>query len=129
MATSRHGIRIIFKRDSESSIGRGCILYRGHFRPEVIQILYFAALHAPGELGNEMWVTEGWRNIRDSRDMHEELRAFDLDCMRIVAENHPQRYSIAQAWGKNISDELGPDYQIILHGGETALHLHIELDP
>ena len=88
MLNNGKGARIIFKRDSESSIGRGAVIYRAHFRPEVAAILYWAAFHVPKELGGEMWVTEGWRDIR-----------------------------------------LGPDYQVILHGGEMSLHLHVELDP
>lgn len=126
---SRHGARIIFKRDEESSVGRGAVLYRAHFRPEIALILYWASFYAPGELGNEMWVTEGWRNIRDSRDLHEECRAFDIDCTRIEAKSYKNRYEIARLWGRFLQEELGPDYQVILHGGEDSLHLHVELDP
>ena len=121
--------RIIFKRDSESSIGRGAVIYRAHFRPEISIILYWAAFHAPNELGNEMWVTEGWLNIRASRDLHEECRAFDLDCTRIEASSYSSRYGIAQRWASLLAEDLGPDYQVVLHGGEKALHLHVELDP
>tara|TARA_B100000959_G_C14963979_1_gene616957 strand:+ start:1131 stop:1511 length:381 start_codon:yes stop_codon:yes gene_type:complete len=121
--------RIIFKRDSESSIGRGAIIYHAHFRPEISVILYWAAFHAPNELNGEMWVTEGWRNIRESRDLHKECRAFDLDCTRIEAKNYLVRYKIAQRWANLLTEELGPDYQVILHAGEKALHLHVELDP
>ena len=129
MLNNGKGARIIFKRDSESSIGRGAVIYRAHFRPEVASILYWAAFHAPKELGGEMWVTEGWRDIRDSRDLHEESRAFDLDCTRIEASSHNIRFKIAQMWASLLSEELGPDYQVILHGGEMSLHLHVELDP
>ncbi len=126
----KHGIRIIFKRDTESSIGRGAVIYRGHFRPEMARIIYWAAYHAPKELRNgEMWVTEGWRDIRSDRDLHEEMRAVDIDCMRIDVRSYANRFGIAQKWASLVADELGPDYQVILHGGESALHLHIELDP
>ena len=123
-----HGIRIIFKRDSESSVGRGAVIYRAHLRPEMSLILYWAAYYAPEEL-DEMWVTEGWRNIRESRDLHEECRAFDIDCTRIIAPTYSLRYVISQNWAKSLSEELGSDYQVILHGGEKGLHLHVELDP
>ena len=129
LSEDRHGVRIIFKRDSESSVGRGAVIYRAHLRPEMSVILYWAAYFAPLELGDEMWVTEGWRNIRNSRDLHKECRAFDLDCMRIEARNYSAKYGIAQRWANLIAEELGPDYQVILHGGENALHLHVELDP
>lgn len=126
---SRHGVRIIFKRDEESNVNRGAVLYRAHFRPELAIILYWAAFHAPEELGNEMWVTEAWRNIRDSRDLHEEMRAFDIDCTRIEAPDFKQKYDIARMWGIFLQEEIGPDYQVILHGGQESLHLHVELDP
>ena len=127
---SRHGARIIFKRDSESKVGRGAVIYRAHFRPEMTKILYWAAFYAPEELqDNEMWVTEGWRNIRSSRDLHEECRAFDIDCTRIKAELFKDREDIARLWAMCLSEELGPDYEVILHGGRDGLHLHVELDP
>ena len=126
---SRHGVRIIFKRDEESNVNRGAILYRAHLRPEIVSILYWAAFYAPEELGNEMWVTEGWRNIRETRDLHEECRAFDIDCTRIEADSHEERYEVAKIWGILLQEELGPDYQVILHGGAERLHLHVELDP
>ena len=123
--------RIIFKRDSESQVGRGAVTYGAHFRPEMALILEKAAYTAPHEdleLG-EMWVTEGWRNIRTSRDLHKELRAFDISCTRIKAQHHPMRYTIADAWAQRLRKALGPSYQVVLHGGESNLHLHIELDP
>lgn len=122
--------RIILKRDSESKVGRGAVLYAAHLRPEMALILYHGALTAPRELkDNEVWVTEGWRDVRDSRDLHREMRAFDFDCTRIQARGHPLRYTIAREWAKDLQDALGPDYQVVLHGGEKSLHLHIELDP
>lgn len=128
MSNRNLGVRIIFKRDSESSVGRGAVIYRAHFRPEMANILYSAALTAPRELGEEMWVTEGFRSVRPTRDLHEECRAFDIDCTRISASSYTSKYNISQNWANSIANELGPDYQIILHGGEKGLHLHIELD-
>lgn len=126
---NHHGVRIIFKRDYESKVGRGAVIYRAHLRPEMSLILYWAAYYAPEELNGEMWVTEGWRNIRESRDLHKECRAFDIDCTRIKTSSYSTSYVIAQKWAKSLSEELGSDYQIILHGGEKGLHLHVELDP
>lgn len=127
---SRHGARIIFKRDSESKVGRGAVMYRAHFRPEMALILYWASYYAPEELqNNEMWVTEAWRSIRDSRDLHKECRAFDIDCTRIQSESFKNKQDIARMWAMCLSEELGPDYEVILHGGRDGLHLHVELDP
>lgn len=126
---SRHGLRVIFKRDEESSVGRGAVLFRAHFRPEMALIIYWALNSAPEELGSEMWVTEGFRNIRNTRDLHEECRAFDFDCTRIEAHSFADQHEIARMWGIFLQEELGPDYQVVLHGGEDSLHLHVELDP
>lgn len=129
MSNENNETRIIFKRDSESSVGRGAEIYKAHFRPEIACILYWAAFYAPAELSNEMWVTEGWRSIREGRDLHKEYRAFDIDCTRIKSSSYSKRFVIAQRWASSLSEELGPDYQVILHGGEMSLHLHVELDP
>ena len=119
----------MFKRDEESAVNRGAVMYAAHFRPEIALIIEQAAYLAPELKADQMWVTEGWRDIRDSRDLHKELRAIDIDCTRVIAQRYPLRYTISQAWAKRLSEALGPSYQVILHGGEKTLHLHIELDP
>jgi len=125
--------RLIIKRDSESSIGRGAVLYSAHYRPEIAAITHATLSTAPfAELpDNEVWITEGYRpqRITGKRDLHTEMRALDFDCTRIIARSHGERYTLASRWAERIKKKLGPDYQVVLHGGETALHLHIELDP
>ena len=123
----RHlGPRIYVKRDEESSVGRGCELYGAHFRPEISKIVWAAANSAPGQ-AEEVWLTEGYRDIRESRDMHEELRAIDItfrlkhDMLTTLDE-----YRAVVARMKAL---LGPDYDIIVHGDGANRHIHAELDP
>lgn len=122
-----HGPRIIFKDDRDSSIGRGCVLYAGHMRPEAAVIVYEAAQTAPDEL-EQIVISEGWRQIRPYRDLHEELRAFDLSLNGIHGD-HTTRLDVGLAWAVRLREALGPDYEIVVHGSGTNLHLHCELDP
>ena len=130
---STNSVRFIFKRDDESSIGRGAVIRAAHFRPEIAVIFRVVANTAPlNHLpDNEVWVTEGDRpqRVPGRRDLHTELRALDFSCMRLIASTEDERYSISSDWESEIQDQLGPDYDVVLHGGSTNLHLHIELDP
>lgn len=122
-------LRVYVKRDEESSIGRGCILYGAHFRPEMSAVVYEAVRATERQFpkARELWLTEGWRNIRPTRDLHQEKRAFDItlrhkpdvrftrDEYRLVAIEMRKR--------------LGPDYQIVVHGEGANIHIHAELDP
>ncbi len=123
----RHGPRIIIKDDRDSSIQRGCVLYAGHFRPELACIIYHAAQTAPHEV-SAIIVSEGWRKIRDSRDLHEELRAFDLS-LNVISGDFGERRQVATSWADRMRKRLGEDYEIIVHGKDANLHIHVELDP
>jgi hypothetical protein len=123
-------LRIYVKRDAESSIGRGCILRGAHFRPEIARIVWSASI-AASEVSpacREVWLTEGDRPRRDSRDLHPELRALDLS-FRMIHGLRP-----TQGEYEHIRDRmrelLGPDYDVVCHAvGTDALHIHAELDP
>ena len=120
------GPRVHFKRDDESSVGRGAVLHAAHFRPEIASMIWAFARSCPSWVA-EVWVTEGYRSIRKSRDLHEECRALDFTARRssgfrpLVDEYE----LIAQA----CRALLGPDYDIITHGDGANLHVHMELDP
>ena len=121
------GPRIVFKDDRDSSVGRGCVLYAGNLRPEVLAIVLAAAQTAPPLKENTLVVSEGYRSVRDSRDLHKELRAFDISLNQI---QDPGNIVItAEIWADNIRGELGPSYDVLAHGEGANFHLHIELDP
>lgn len=121
------GPRIVFKDDRDSSIGRGCVLYAAQLRPEVIAIVIACAKAAPPLRDNMMVVSEGYRSIREKRDLHKESRAFDISCNQIPDE--AKREELGRVWARRIEHELGPDYDVIAHGEGANFHLHIELDP
>lgn len=121
------GPRVIVKRDEESSVGRGCHLTGAHFVPEMAKIVWAACRTAHPVIVAVVMLTEGYRNIRDARDMHEECRAFDIT-------TRDQRGAIGteamyEVMAANMGDLLGPDYDIIVHGEGNNLHIHCEYDP
>jgi hypothetical protein len=123
----RHlGPRVFFKRDSESAVGRGADVRGAHFRPEISKIIWAACRAAP-LWTTEVWVTEGYRDVRDSRDLHEELRALDFT-FRYEDGTRPtdDQYRICARAMEKI---LGPDYDSIAHGNGLGMHIHSELDP
>lgn len=122
------GPRLIFKTDAESSIGRGCVTYGGHFRPEMARVLHVACMTAD-PLWSEITATEGWRpKLRASRDLHPEGRAWDLGLNHIDGDEELRRRE-GEIWAGRMRKELGPDYQVIVHGEGRNLHVHVELDP
>lgn len=128
-------LRIIFKDDRDSRIGRGCILNLAHLRPEVIIMVRAAGAMAPVMDGNYMLVSEGWRSIRERRDLHKEGLAFDVSLNNVVGgEEYNRRKVIGEAWGQRTSErlnlsEFGVTYQIEVHGTGSNLHMHMEMDP
>jgi hypothetical protein len=120
------GPRIHVKNDSESSIGRGCILHGAHFRPEIAKIVWSASRAAPPRT-ETLVLSEGYRDIRHTRDMHEELRALDIT-FRLGADMLPtlDEYAAVVARMKAL---LGPDYDVLVHGENSNRHIHCELDP
>ena len=123
------GPRVIFKDDRDSNIGRGCVIYQGMLRPEIICMVAAAAATAPAGM-KEMHVSEGHRNIRDSRDLHEELRAWDISARGVDAQEGGElEWDIVTEWAERIQAKLGPAYTVVVHDTGSGLHIHIELDP
>lgn len=122
------GPRVVFKDDRDSAIGRGAILYGGHFRPEMALILMEATRTAPRGV-ETIVVSEAWRNIRERRDLHKELRAFDLSLNLVPGANLAARQAMGDDWANRLRLRLGPDYDVIVHGEGGNLHIHVELDP
>lgn len=121
--------RIVIKDDRDSGIGRGCILCVEQLEDQrVVRILTVAARTAPQLIDNEMLASEGWRDTRDGRDLHEDFRAFDISLNQINGDRmFRERAGIA--WAARIRAKLGDDYDVIVHGSGRNLHLHIEFDP
>ena len=120
------GPRIYFKRDEESGVGRGAHIYGAHFCPEIAHIVWAVARSCSHVIA-ELWVTEGYRDIRDERDMHEECRAFDFT-FRTSSGNRPGEVFYDDI-AEDASRLLGPDYDVVVHGTGANLHIHIEYDP
>ena len=127
------GPRVIFKDDRDSSIGRGCVIYQGMLRPEIMCMVAAAAETAPAGM-EEMNVSEGWRFVRSDRDLHEELRAWDISARGVPNECVPEakdrllRVAMIR-WEERIQKHLGPAYTVVVHDTGSGLHIHIELDP
>ena len=132
------GPRVIFKDDRDSSVKRGCHLYGGHFRPEMAIIPYVVAKTAPEQLESVVF-TEGFRAIREWRDLHNELRALDVSLNGIEPtalmgdldndELMRHRRRVGIKWADRIRKILGSDYHVVVHGDGFNCHIHIELDP
>lgn len=119
------GPRIYIKRDEESSIARGCQMYAAHFRPEIAIIPRIATAVAPFTC-EEVWLTEAHRKIRDTRDLHEELCAFDIT-YHLTDDFRPTKVEYGMAVDR-MSIFLGPDYDILAHGVGDNLHIHCEYE-
>lgn len=115
------GPRIIVKDDRDSTIGRGCVTYAWHYRPEIAAIPRAAAASAP--MGCALVrLTEGYRNIRDTADDHEDFNAFDITAesqggMRVTRLQYDE-----MAYRMKLF--LGPDYGYKVHGERLGLHIH-----
>lgn len=122
------GPRVVFKDDRDSSVGRGCRTYAAHFVPVVMDILrHTVQAFALQKRVAVVRVTEGWRDIRDAKDLHEWARAFDFT----AEDADGQRLSRAEyeAVATQIRRWLGSDYDVVVHGEGTNLHIHVEHDP
>ncbi len=125
------GPRVITKTDAESSIGRGCVEYGAHYRPEIAAMTH-AACEAAKTVAPSLTVcrkTEGHRAAMPGRrDLHSELRAIDYTFENAQGERASELVltAIAIQMGKI----LGRDYDIVVHAvGSDAVHIHCELDP
>jgi len=123
-----NGPRIIMKADRDSSIGRGCVIYRGMLRPESICMVAAAAETAPVGM-DDMNVSEGWRGSRRTRDLHAEQRAWDISARGVPAQDDDHLQVLMNEWAERIQTKLGDAYTVFVHDTGSGLHIHIELDP
>lgn len=115
------GPRIIVKDDRDSSIGRGCEQYAWHYRPEIAAIPRAAAASSPWNT-RIVRLTEGYRNIRDTPDDHEDFNAFDIT-VELPAGARANKAEYEQM-AFRMKLFLGPDYGFLVHGEDAALHIH-----
>lgn len=125
-------LRIQFKTDKESSIGRGAVLYRSHFTPIMAKLVHGMAAATEEILprAKMLRVTEAWRppQVKGVRDLHSELRAFDftiefLPGIRALEEEYRR---VAEKCRAIVGDA---DYDFLVHGVGSNLHIHAEHDP
>jgi len=122
------GNRIIFKDDRDSSIGRGAVLRTEHIlNPRVMRIVEAAADTLPKEADGILRITEGWRPPLHEGDLHSEFLAFDLGLHFISVL--PRRVNVGSAWVARLKSKLGDDYDVVMHGEGSNLHIHVEYDP
>lgn len=125
-------LRIEFKTDAESAIGRGAVLYRSHFSPRMAKLVEGMAM-ATEELlsrAKTLRVTEGWRppRVKGVRDLHSELRAFDftIEFMPGIRATIDEYRRVAEKCRAIVGDA---DYDFLVHGEGSNLHVHAEFDP
>ncbi len=122
--------RIIIKPDWKDASGnsrRGCILRPEHLQnPKVMRILEVAAETAPDLIDDEMVVSEGWRDIRDTPDAHERFEAFDFSLNQIDGDES-QRRKIGIAWAGRMVRKLGDGHFVQAHGTGRGLHIHAQI--
>lgn len=114
----------------------GVVVKHGHLQPHITAILAAALETAPITEDGAVWVTEMYRNIRTSIDMHELCSAIDFRCKNILInkpgspdEQQQERVRLGGLWAERVSAKLGPDYDCVAHGEGPAFHLHVEFDP
>lgn len=120
--------RIVIKADwGENNSRRGCILTLLHLRnPRVMRILDVACETAPTLIDDEMLVSEGYRNIRDTPDAHERHEAFDFS-LNQLGGNESRRREVGERWASRMFLKLGNDYYKEVHGTSTNLHIHCQI--
>lgn len=128
------GPRLIIKADwvdGSEKKRRGCILTEGNTRPEVWAIVQSALRTAPVGM-TEVIVSEGWRNIRTTLDLHERNGAFDISLWG-TSDDLEERRTIGDAWAARMRVDLiarqGFNYDVSCHGKDWNVHIHGEVDP
>lgn len=122
------GPRVIFKDDRDSSIGRGCQLFATHFVPVMMEMLrHCIQAFANNKAVAVVRVTEGWRSIRTSRDLHEDCRALDFTAELASGARVP--IDVYASVAAQMRRWLGQDFDVIVHGQGSNLHIHVEYDP
>ncbi len=91
-----------------------------------MRILEVAAETAPDLIDDEMVVSEGWRDIRDTPDAHERFEAFDFSLNQVEGDGG-SRNNIGAHWSQRMQAKLGNDYYVLCHGTGRGLHLHAQL--
>jgi hypothetical protein len=89
------------------------------------RIIHAACRCSAGQ-AETLWITEGFRNIRETRDLHEEGRAFDL-VPKIGGERVSDGALDRIAAGMRLM--LDVDYDVIVHDVGSGAHIHAEYDP
>lgn len=107
----------------------GVVLRRAHFLPHMVRILMVAFDTQPPTDDGRLVVTEAWRDIRDSLDLHEHCAAFDFRCKNLTAANQGDREAKGHAWAQEMQIRLGSDYDVLAHGEGDGFHIHAEFDP
>ena len=131
--------RFIFKRDKESSIGRGAEIYTPHFLPEIARMHYLVGVGCQRFNAHETQldsiatinVTEGHRpqRVEGKRDLHTEYRAFDYTFENTTG-NRVKAIDIICAFIKAQRSAADVSmYDLLVHGIGSNEHLHFELDP
>lgn len=119
--------RICIKRDEESPIGRGAILLPEHFRPEILPAMVEAVEATKPEHVEHVWIVEGWRDIRDTPDSHEDCRALDFVGSDATGARNvsPAQF---RAWAARVQARLGDRYYVLAHDAGSGWHLHIQFN-
>jgi hypothetical protein len=76
-----------------------------------------------------VWITEAWRKIRDTLDMHEMIAAFDFRTRNIVCDDYAHRVQLGTLWAERMQIQLGGNYDVVAHGAGDSFHIHAEFDP
>lgn len=125
-------IRIIFKTDAESSIGRGAVMYRAHFQPRMAMLIEAMAQSVEDifPAAQVLRVTEGWRpqRQRGRRDLHTELRALDFT-VEFPSGTRATSGEYARVTEQCRSLVGDANYDFEVHGEGLNLHIHAEYDP
>lgn len=107
----------------------GVTLKAAHFLPHMGRIVIAALDSAPITTDGNVWITEAYRQIRETLDFHELVAAFDFRCRNIEATDIEARELSGRLWASRMQERLGDDYDVIAHGVEDGFHIHAEFDP
>ena len=107
-----------------------------HFEDAPQRILRAALLVAPPTTDGRVVVTEGWRQPRHARDLHNMCLAWDLRIhnLEVAPGDHDEEYGrrLTAAWGwVNAMRDVHDDdrFQFDVHGQAMNVHIHAEFDP
>jgi len=110
-------------------IKEGVVLKDGHFLPHMTAIIHAAIETAPVTTDGCVWITEGYRRIRETLDMHEQVAAFDFRCRNLDSIDAAGKIEAGHQWAARMQAALGDNYDVIAHGLGDAFHVHAEYDP